>query len=77
MIKMIKSEQLENSAKRNYERSFELSLLQEELEILLTAIDRNNTAFEKGKISRNAFQSNENKLKKKSVKIINKIRVDT
>jgi len=71
---MISLEQIENDVKRFYENSFELSLLQEELENMLTSMDRNNIEFEKGKISKNAFELNEVKLKKNSVRLIKKIK---
>ena len=72
---MISLKKVEDCAKKIYEGSFELSLLQQELENMLNAIDRNNMEFEKGKISRNAFKSNESKLKKNSVDIIKNIKV--
>ena len=64
---MINLKKVEDCVKKVYEGSFELSLLQQELENMLNAIDRNNMEFKKGKISRNAFKSNESKLKKKSI----------
>jgi len=72
---MINLKKVEDCAKKIYEGSFELSLLQQELEYMLNAIDKNNIEFEKGKISRNAFKSNESRLKKKSIEIINNIKV--
>jgi hypothetical protein len=72
---MISLKKVEDCAKKIYEGSFELSLLQQELENMLNAIDKNNVEFEKGKISKNAFKSNEAKLKKKSVDIINNIKI--
>jgi hypothetical protein len=72
---MISLKKVEDCAKKIYEGSFELSLLQQELENMLNAIDKNNVEFEKGKISRNAFKSNETKLKKKSIDIINNIKI--
>ena len=71
---MINLKKVEDCVKKVYEGSFELSLLQQELENMLNAIDRNNMEFKKGKISRNAFKSNESKLKKKSIDIINNIK---
>ena len=72
---MIKLKKVEDCAKKIYEGSFELSLLQQELENMLNAIDKNNMEFERGKISRNAFKSNEVGLKKKSVEIIKNIKI--
>ena len=72
---MINLKKVEDCAKKIYEGSFELSLLQLELDNMLNAIDKNNMEFEKGKISRNAFKSNEAKLKKNSVDIIKNIKI--
>jgi hypothetical protein len=72
---MINLKKVEDSSKKIYEGSFELSLLQQELENMLNAIDKNNMEFEKGKISRNAFKSNETKLKKNSIDIIKNIKI--
>jgi hypothetical protein len=71
---MIKLKQIEMDAKKFYEDSFELSLLQEQLEDMLTAIDKNNEEFESGKISKSAFKSNKGKLERSSVKIIKNIK---
>lgn len=71
---MINLKQIENDTKRIYDESFELSLLQEQLEDMLTAIDKNNIEFEDGRISKTAFKTNENKLKKNSVKLIKNIK---
>lgn len=71
---MINLKQIENDTRRIYEDSFELSLLQEQLEDMLTAIDKNNIEFDKGKISRTAFKANESRLKKDSVRIIKSIK---
>ena len=67
-MKMINLRQIENDTRRIYEDCFELSLLEEQLEDMLTALDKNNIEFERGKISRTAFKANERKLKKNSVK---------
>jgi ribosome-binding ATPase YchF (GTP1/OBG family) len=74
MIRMINLKQIENDTRRIYEDCFELSLLEEQLEDMLTALDKNNIEFERGKISRTAFKANESKLKKNSVKIIKTIK---
>jgi len=71
---MINLKQIENDTRRIYEDSFELSLLQEQLEDMLTAIDKNNIEFDRGKISRTAFKANESKLKKNSVRIIKTVK---
>jgi hypothetical protein len=71
---MINLKQIEIDTKRVYENSFELLLMQEELENMLIAIDKNNMAFEKGKISKNAFRNNEKKLQKNSVRVIKNIK---
>ena len=71
---MINLRQIENDTRKIYENSFELSLLEEQLEDMLTAIDKNNMEFERGNISKTAFKSNETKLKKNSVKLIKSIK---
>ena len=71
---MLNIRQIENDTKKIYDNSFELSLLQEQLDDMLTEIDKNNIEFEKGKISRTAFKSNEAKLKRSSVRLIKSIK---
>lgn len=67
---MIDLKRIDDMARKIFENSFEVSLLQDELESMLNAIYRNNVEFEKGKLSRNAFKANETKMKKRSVEII-------
>lgn len=71
---MINLKQIETDTKRVYENSFELILMQEELENMLIAIDKNNIVFEDGKISKNAFRSNQKNLQKNSVRVIKNIK---
>lgn len=71
---MINLKKIEENSRKIFENSFELSLLQEELENMLNALYRNGRELEKGKISKNAFKSNETKLKKNSVVIIKNIK---
>ena len=53
--------------------SSEISLLQEELDDMLTVINQNFMDFKKGKISQVFFKSNEKKLKTRSLKLIKNI----
>ena len=71
---MINIKQIEKDTRRIYEECFELSLLEEQLEDMLTALDKNNIEFERGKLSRTAFKANESKLKKSSVSVIKNIK---
>ena len=49
---MMDLKKVEDSAKRIYEDSFDLSLLQEDLESKLDEIYENNLEFERGKLSK-------------------------
>ena len=71
--KAINLERVQQSTKKIYEMSSEISFLQEELDDMLSVINRNFMDYKKGKISNDFFKSNERKLKEKSVRIINKI----
>jgi hypothetical protein len=72
-LKSINLEKIQQSTKRIYEMSSEISLLQEELEDMLTTINQNFMDFKRGKISREFFKANEKKLKTKSLRIIKRI----
>jgi len=71
--KPINVERIQQSTKKIYEMSSEISFLQEELDDMLSVINKNFMDYKKGKISHDFFRSNEKKLKTKSVSIISKI----
>lgn len=71
---MMDLKKVEDSAKRIYEDSFDLSLLQEDLESKLDEIYENNLEFERGKLSKTSFKENEKVLKKSSIRMIKNIK---
>ena len=71
---MIDLKKIEESSKQVYEDSFDISLLQEDLESKLDEIYQNNIVFQKGKLSKNAFRVNELQLKRESLLIIKAIK---
>ena len=73
MAKIIKLENIQSDTKKFYEICSDISVLQKELDQMLTAIERNSLDFEKGKISRELFKYNDDRMKKESAKIIKKI----
>lgn len=73
MSKMISLEKIRSSARKIYENSSSIKVFQEELEDMLDAIDDINLEHNKGKISKEIFNSNEKKLKKESIKLIKRI----
>jgi Na+/phosphate symporter len=72
-MRKINLEQIQKNTKEIHEISSQISLLQEELEDSLTAIDRNSLDYQKGKISKEVFESNEKKIKIESAKKIKRI----
>ena len=73
MSKLINLDKINKLNKKFYEKSSDIKILQEELEDMLTAIDGLNTDINKGKISKESFDSNEKKFKGQSLKLIKKI----
>ena len=72
-MKKINLEQIQEASRRIFKISSEIHLLQDELENLLSLIDKNSLEYQKGKISREVFESNEKRLKKESALRIKKI----
>jgi len=72
-MKKVNLEQIQEASRRIFEISSEIHLLQDELENLLSLIDKNSLEYQKGKISREVFESNEKRLKKESALRIKKI----
>ncbi|MBN2202773.1 MAG: hypothetical protein JW700_01110 [Candidatus Aenigmarchaeota archaeon] len=71
---MINQKRIEETARQIFENSFEISILQTELEGMLNSIYQNNKEFERGRLSKNKFNANEKSLKRKSVSIIKSIK---
>lgn len=73
MKKMINLEKIRTCTRKIYEDSSSVKVLQEELEYMLSAIDKVNLEYNKGKISKEIFSIDEKKLKKESLSLIKKI----
>jgi len=73
MEKLIELELIQNNTRRFYEACSDITVLQKELEQLLTEIEKNSIDFEKGKIPKGLFEYNENKLKREAAKVIKRI----
>lgn len=69
----IKLDIVQLSTKKIYEMSSEISLLQEELDDMLSVINQNVLDFKRGKISEVFFKSNEKKLKERSLRLMKTI----
>ena len=69
----IKLDQIQLSTKKIYEMSSEISLLQEQLDDMLSVINQNFMDYKKGRISEVFFRSNERKLKTRSLKLMKTI----
>ncbi|MEM5790472.1 MAG: hypothetical protein QXP77_00215 [Candidatus Aenigmatarchaeota archaeon] len=72
-MRKIELNKIQELTKKIFEASSEISLVQEELENLLSLIDKNSIEYQKGKISKEMFESNEKRLKKESALRIKKI----
>jgi len=64
---------IQDKVKTFQEISSEIRITQEQLEDMLSLIDSNTLDFNKGKISKEVFQENDNKLRKESKELIKKI----
>jgi allophanate hydrolase subunit 1 len=73
MLKMINFEKIRTFTRKIYESCSEIRVNQEELEDMITAIDKLNVEYKKGRISKDTFSANEKRLKKESQKIIKNI----
>jgi len=73
MARIINLESIQENTKKFYETCSDISVFQRELDQMLTAIEKNSLDFEKGKISKDLFKYNDDKMKKESAKIIKKI----
>jgi len=73
MLKMINFEKIRTLTRKIYENCSEIRVEQEEIEDMLTAIDKLNTEYKKGKISKDTLLVDERRLKKGSKNIIKSI----
>jgi hypothetical protein len=73
MAKIINLEEIQENTKKFYEICSDISILQRELDEMLVAIEKNSADFGKGKISKDLFKYNEDRMKKESAKMIKKI----
>ena len=73
MAKLIKLEEVQRNTKKFYEVCSDISVLQKELDQMLTAIEKNSIDFGRGKISRDLFKYNDDKMKRESAAMIKKI----
>ena len=73
MVKIINLEGVQKNTKKFYEICSDISVLQRELDQMLIAIEKNSIDFERGKISKELFKYNDDRMKKESAKIIKKI----
>ncbi|HLC59100.1 MAG TPA: hypothetical protein VJH34_01090 [archaeon] len=70
---MIDIEKMHNTVRNLYENCSDIKFSQEELDAMLSLIDRINTDYKRGKVSRSKFQEDEKSFKNKSVVLIKKI----
>lgn len=73
MEKIIKLEDIQKNTKKIYEICSDISILQREIEEMLVSIEKNSADFQKGRISRDLFKYNDDKMKRQSAGIIKKI----
>jgi hypothetical protein len=73
MIKPVNLEKLRVIARNIYENCSEIRLNQDELENMLTAIDRLGQKYEKGSISKDSFVSNDARLKRETLRMVKAI----
>lgn len=73
MAKIINLGEIQENTKKFYEICSDISILQRELDEMLIAIEKNSADFGKGKISKDLFNYNEDRMKKESAKMIKKI----
>jgi hypothetical protein len=70
---MVNPEQIQNYTKKIYGSVLDIKILQEELEDMLSSIDKNNIEYNNGKISKEIFEISNKKFREESLSLINKI----
>jgi hypothetical protein len=73
MLKLINLDKLRSLSKRIYENCSEISLSQDELEDMLTAIDKLGIKYDKGSLSKDAFVYNDRRLRRDTLTAIKSI----
>jgi len=70
---MVNTEQIQGYTKKIYQNALDVKIFQEELEDMLSSIDKNNIEFNNGKISKEIFEINNKRFREESLGLINKI----
>jgi DNA-binding transcriptional regulator GbsR (MarR family) len=73
MAKIIDLGEIQKNTKKFYEICSDIGILQRELDEMLVAIEKNSADFQKGRISKDLFKYNEDRMKKESAQMIKKI----
>ena len=67
---MTEKDKILEHATKIYENSSEIKILQEKLDDMLSAIDKVNLDYNKGKIPKEVFENDDKKLRRQSVELI-------
>lgn len=70
---MTEKDKILEHATKIYENSSEIKILQEKLDDMLSAIDKVNLNYNKGKIPKEVFENDDKKLRRQSVELIKNI----
>jgi len=70
---MTEKDKILEHATKIYENSSEIKILQEKLDDMLSAIDKVNLNYNKGKIPKEVFENDDKKLRRQSVELIKSI----
>jgi hypothetical protein len=70
---MTEKEKILEHTTKIYENSSEIKILQEKLDDMLSAIDKVNLNYNKGKIPKEVFENDDKKLRRQSVELIKNI----
>lgn len=73
MVNVIDTEKIQRNAKKIHENSLDIKILQDELEDMLSDIDKNNIDYRKGKLSKEIFENDDKRFKAESVILIKKV----
>lgn len=73
MLKMINLGKIRIFTRKIYENCSQIRINQEELDDMLTAIDKLNIEYNKGKLSKDTFSVDDKKLKRESFNLIKNI----
>lgn len=70
---MTEMDKIQEFTTKIYEGSSEIKVLQEKLEDMLSAIDKNNLDYNRGKLPKEIFQAEDNKLRKEGAQLVKSI----